>query len=85
MHDIVIHNATVVDGTGAPPFHGDVAITGDRIAEVTPRLAHGEAPPPGRREIDAGRPAPLCGALFVAVPRKPIVSMTATDAIQSML
>ena len=32
-----------------------------------------------------GRPAPLCGALFVAVPRKPIVSMTATDAIQSVL
>jgi hypothetical protein len=29
--------------------------------------------------------APLCGALFVAVPRKSIVSMTATDAIQSML
>ena len=34
---------------------------------------------------EGGRRALLCGALFVAVPRKPIVSMTATDAIQSML
>ncbi len=54
MHDIVIRNASVVDGTGAPPFHGDVAIAGGRIAEVAPRAAHGDAPPPGRREIDAG-------------------------------
>ena len=34
MHDLVIRNGSVVDGTGAPPFHGDVAIDGDRITEV---------------------------------------------------
>jgi len=38
-----------------------------------------------KSSLEEGRRAPLCGALFVAVPRKPIVSMTATDAIQSML
>ena len=29
--DVVIANARIVDGTGAPWFHGDVGITGDRI------------------------------------------------------
>jgi N-acyl-D-aspartate/D-glutamate deacylase len=32
--DTVIKGATVVDGTGAPPRTADVAITGERIAEV---------------------------------------------------
>ena len=31
MHDIVIRNGTIVDGTGAPSFVGDVAIDGDKI------------------------------------------------------
>jgi N-acyl-D-amino-acid deacylase len=47
MHDIVIRGGTVVDGTGAPAAAGDVAIDGDRIAEV------GGTAGPGRREIDA--------------------------------
>ncbi len=33
-HDIVFRNATIVDGTGAPRFVGDVAVTGDRISAV---------------------------------------------------
>ncbi|MDP6805675.1 MAG: D-aminoacylase [Rhodospirillales bacterium] len=47
--DIVIRNATVVDGTGASRRRGDVAISGDRIADVgdLSRLS-------GAREIDAG-------------------------------
>ncbi len=32
--DIIIRNARVVDGTGAPWFRADVGIFGDRIAAV---------------------------------------------------
>ena len=31
MHDLVIRNATIVDGSGAPAFDGDIAVDGDRI------------------------------------------------------
>src|SRR3981081_966580 len=34
MHDLVIRGGTVVDGTGSPPRHGDVAIDDGRITEV---------------------------------------------------
>ena len=47
-HDIVIHNGTIYDGSGAEPFAGDVAIDGDRIAAVGPGA--GER---GRVEVDA--------------------------------
>jgi N-acyl-D-aspartate/D-glutamate deacylase len=47
-HDLVIRNARVVDGTGRPAFEGDVAVDGDRIAQV------GSVEGRGRREIDAG-------------------------------
>jgi N-acyl-D-amino-acid deacylase len=47
MHDIVIRNGEVVDGTGAPPVRADVAIDGDRITRV------GDVPDRGKREIDA--------------------------------
>ncbi len=36
MFDVLIRNARVVDGMGNPWFHGDVGLSGDRIAEVTP-------------------------------------------------
>jgi N-acyl-D-amino-acid deacylase len=32
--DIAFRNATIIDGTGAPRFTGDVAVTGDRIVAV---------------------------------------------------
>jgi len=32
--DLVLENGTVIDGTGAASFPGDVAIVGDRIARV---------------------------------------------------
>ena len=47
MHDIVIRGGTIVDGTGRPKYTGDVAIDGDRIAQVGGKAG------PGRREIDA--------------------------------
>lgn len=40
--DLLIRNGMVVDGSGAAPFHGDVAITSDRIIHVGPGFA-GEA------------------------------------------
>ena len=47
MFDTVIRGGTIVDGTGAPPFTGDIAVTGDRIVAV------GEVDGPSRTEIDA--------------------------------
>ena len=47
MHDLVIRNGTIVDGSGSPGRPGDVAIDGDRIVAV------GKVEGSGRREIDA--------------------------------
>src|SRR5437660_2215689 len=47
MHDLVIRGGTIVDGTGAPAFTGDIAIDRSTIAS-----ADGTAGP-GREEIDA--------------------------------
>jgi N-acyl-D-amino-acid deacylase len=34
MHDLLLRNGSIVDGTGAPATHGDVAIQGDRVVAV---------------------------------------------------
>lgn len=47
MHDLVIRNGTLIDGSGAPGRGADVAVSGDRIVEV------GSVSGAGRREIDA--------------------------------
>jgi N-acyl-D-amino-acid deacylase len=47
MHDLVIRNGHVVDGSGAPGRPADVAIDGDRIVGV------GSVDGRGRREVDA--------------------------------
>ena len=47
MHDLVIRNGRVIDGTETPGFIADIAIDGDRITAV------GVVPGKGRREIDA--------------------------------
>src|SRR3984957_10393069 len=48
VHDVVIHNAVIYDGSGEKPYPGEVAIDGDRIAYVGPPSAL-----KGRSEIDA--------------------------------
>ncbi len=47
MHDLVIRGGTIIDGTGAPGFVGDLAVDGDRITQV------GGTAAPGRREFQA--------------------------------
>jgi N-acyl-D-amino-acid deacylase len=47
MHDLVIDNATIYDGTGAAPRRGCVAIRGDRITQV------GEVSGKAQARIDA--------------------------------
>ncbi len=50
--DVLIRNGQLVDGTGSPWFYGDLAIVGDRVAEVAPR---GAISPAGAAEVvDAG-------------------------------
>ena len=47
MHDLVIRNGKVVDGSGEESFMGDIAIDGDRITKV------GLVEDQGKEEIDA--------------------------------
>ena len=47
MHDLVIRNGLLVDGTGAPARRADVAVDGDRIVEV------GDIDGPATRTVDA--------------------------------
>ena len=47
MHDVVIRGGTIVDGTGAPSFTGDIAIDGDRIAQVGGKAG------PAKRDVNA--------------------------------
>ena len=47
MHDLVIRNATLIDGSGTTRRVADVAVDGTLFADV------GEGIGPGGREIDA--------------------------------
>lgn len=47
VHDIIIRHGLIYDGSGKPPYPGEVAIDGDRIAYVGPH-----APGKGRNEIN---------------------------------
>ena len=45
--DLLIRNAEIVDGTGAPRYTGDIGVHGDRIERIGDLSAH-----TGRTEID---------------------------------
>ena len=47
MHDIVIRGGIIIDGTGRPPFTGDLAVDNERIAAIGGKAGS------GRRVIDA--------------------------------
>ena len=47
MHDLVIRNANIVDGTGSKARKGDIAVDGDRITEVGGKAGA------AKREVDA--------------------------------
>ncbi|MCX7356867.1 MAG: D-aminoacylase [Alphaproteobacteria bacterium] len=47
MHDLVIRNGTIVDGSGKPRFVADVAVDGGLITAIGPDIGK------GREEIDA--------------------------------
>jgi len=48
MVDLILRGGTVIDGTGRPRYPADVAVTGDRIAAIGPKLTKST----GAREID---------------------------------
>jgi len=53
MADLIIRNASVLDGTGAAAFNADVAVTGDRISAVSAVGAAGEIADSAATTIDA--------------------------------
>lgn len=50
MHDLVISNARIVDGTGSPAIPGGVAVSGGKIAALGPEITEAT---PASRHIDA--------------------------------
>ena len=47
--DLLIRNGRIVDGTGSPWYRADVAVRGDTIARIAPRIDA-----PATRVVDAG-------------------------------
>ena len=48
MYDVIVRDAMIVDGSGQQPFTGDVAVRGERIADI------GKISSRAREEVDAG-------------------------------
>ena len=48
-YDLVVRNGRIVDGTGSPWYRGDLAVRGDTIVRIAPRIDA-----PATRVIDAG-------------------------------
>jgi N-acyl-D-amino-acid deacylase len=47
-YDTVIYNAEIIDGTGAPSYPADLAVTNGRIVKIGPLQPHA-----AKNEIDA--------------------------------
>ena len=58
-YDLLITNASIIDGSGGEPVHGAVAVRGDRIAAV------GDVSDAAARTIDAGGHAVAPGFIDV--------------------
>jgi N-acyl-D-amino-acid deacylase len=48
-YDLLLRNGLIVDGSGAPPYRGDVAIRGDQVARIAAQIAA-----PATRVVDVG-------------------------------
>ena len=57
MHDLVIRDALIIDGTGSPPRRGDLAVMDGKIAAV------GRVEGPAKEKIDAGGLALMPGII----------------------
>lgn len=57
MYDLVIRNATIVDGTGRPPYVADLAVTDGRIAAIGAEIGT------GTEEVDAAGLALMPGII----------------------
>ena len=64
--DLVIRNASIIDGSGAPARSGDIAISGDRVSAIG-ALAHLS----GATELDVGGRAVAPGFIDRAHARRP--------------
>lgn len=60
MDDLLIRSGVVIDGTGAPARHADIAVRGDRIAAIEPGHLG-----PARRVVDASGHAVAPGFIDV--------------------
>jgi len=70
LYDVLISGGTIYDGSGAPPYTGDVALQKDRIAYVGPHAPHG-----ARERLDAHGKAVAPG--FINMLAHPEVSLIA--------
>src|SRR5262245_48472837 len=69
--DTLISGGRVVDGTGNPWCYGDVAIQGDRIADIT---LPGQIPPDHAREVVDARGMVVCPG-FIDIQSHSILTM----------
>ena len=72
--DLLIRNASIIDGTGEPRYDGDIGIHGDRIARIGD-LADAR----GTREIDLPGRVAAPGFIDVAYPRRPAAAVGLAD------
>lgn len=68
-YDLVIRGARIVDGTGNPWYWADLAVRGDTIAAIAPRI-EGVA----KRVIEAGGQILAPGFIDLHTPRVPAFS-----------